>query len=269
MSAIPFVVIVVALIAVVLGAIWHALDRWREAYHRLHAQRAELRKDCQALQAQEAKLRKDCQALGAEYAEYLTAQRLRSSKKPLLSRRGVSQQEFDDRLSELGFKSLGEYQQSDHWREVRWRYRKSDYPQRCLVCGARNFDLHHRSYARLGAELLFDLVPLCQKHHGELHELLDSDPELCIKDTHDYLPLLVDKQRGGSRREGQGNWHTEKIAEYKERFRSLSTEDIRYRLNKMLDVLQQEEAIALQELLNERELGDDMANPVEPPAPSG
>jgi len=108
-----------------------------------------------------------------------------------LSRRNVSQQEFNDNLNRLGFQSLEEYWRSERWRETKRRYRSSDYPQRCLICGSSHFDLHHRSYARLGKEELFDLVPLCRRHHDQLHELLDPNPKLCVKDTHDYLVFLM------------------------------------------------------------------------------
>lgn len=37
-------------------------------------------------------------------------------------------------------------------------------------------DLHHRTYARLGAELFDDLVPLCRADHAALHEILDTSP---------------------------------------------------------------------------------------------
>lgn len=105
-------------------------------------------------------------------------------------RRSASQNECCDSLQRLGFASLDEYRASQQWRVTKWRYINSDYPQRCLICGSRDFDLHHRSYARLGHEELFDLVPLCRRHHDQLHELLDPNPELCVKDTHDYLVLL-------------------------------------------------------------------------------
>lgn len=78
-----------------------------------------------------------------------------------LRRRNVSQQEYYASLNRLGFQSLEEYLGSDLWRETKRRYRSSDYPQRCLICGSCDIDLHHRSYARLGEEELFDLVPLC------------------------------------------------------------------------------------------------------------
>jgi hypothetical protein len=35
-------------------------------------------------------------------------------------------------------------------------------------------DLHHRTYARLGAELFDDLVPLCRADHAALHDILDT-----------------------------------------------------------------------------------------------
>jgi hypothetical protein len=44
----------------------------------------------------------------------------------------------------------------------------------------------------------------------------------------------------------------QKVAEYKERFRDLSTEMIRYRLNEFGSALDKEAAIALRELLEER-----------------
>lgn len=113
-----------------------------------------------------------------------------------LIRRVVSQQEYYASLNRLGFQSLEEYLGSELWRETKRRYRSSDYPQRCLICGANEIDLHHRSYARLGEEELFDLVPLCHRHHDQLHELLDPNPKLCVKDTHDYLVLLREDEVG-------------------------------------------------------------------------
>lgn len=63
------------------------------------------------------------------------------------------------------------YLRSPHWQDIRARYRASQMPQACVVCGASRVDLHHRTYERLGAELLTDLVPLCREHHGEAHKL--------------------------------------------------------------------------------------------------
>ena len=50
----------------------------------------------------------------------------------------------------------------------------------CLVCGRRwtlkSGHLHHATYARLGAEPVEDLVPLCRRDHQRLHALIDAHP---------------------------------------------------------------------------------------------
>jgi hypothetical protein len=238
------------------------------------------RKECQSLQTEHQRRlehqSKEYQSLQAEYQEAARhgADRLkaaeatptvpaeksganRPSSSPARStqqsRRDVSQCEYYDRLNQLGFCSRDDYQKSEHWQGVKSRYRESDYPQRCLVCGSRDFVLHHRSYARLGEEQLFDLVPLCQHHHEQLHELLDSDPERSVKDTHDYLVLLVDKGQVGREEQRCRVRRFRKVVEYKERFRSLPAEVLQSRLKEFGGVLQQEAVIALRELLEERE----------------
>lgn len=67
--------------------------------------------------------------------------------------------------------AYAEYLRSTHWVNKRAEYRASDMPQACVVCGAKRVDLHHRTYDRIGAERLTDLVPLCREHHGEAHRL--------------------------------------------------------------------------------------------------
>ena len=50
----------------------------------------------------------------------------------------------------------------------------------CAVCGQvwtlREGHLHHRTYTRLGHELLTDVVPLCATDHARLHDLWDAHP---------------------------------------------------------------------------------------------
>jgi hypothetical protein len=87
---------------------------------------------------------------------------------PRLSNR---QKRFFSKLNDLGFDTYMEYLLSDHWHDVKARYRSSKLPQECLVCFDPNVDLHHRTYKRLGAERLNDLVPLCRLHHEQAHEL--------------------------------------------------------------------------------------------------
>lgn len=79
---------------------------------------------------------------------------------------------FRSRLAALGFDSYRRYLGSAHWREVKERYRASDRPQECYCCGDPDkVHLHHKTYARIGAELLDDLVPLCRRCHSLVHVL--------------------------------------------------------------------------------------------------
>jgi hypothetical protein len=79
------------------------------------------------------------------------------------------------RLKELGVASYADYLASDHWKSIKQRYRASNLPQGC-GCGARATALHHRTYARLGAELLTDLEPVCQPCHRKLHNVPRPKP---------------------------------------------------------------------------------------------
>lgn len=72
------------------------------------------------------------------------------------------------KLQRLGFRNYAEYLASDHWRELRERYRASDRPQFC-ECGSRKVSLHHLTYERLGAERLTDLIAVCRDCHRKLH----------------------------------------------------------------------------------------------------
>ena len=72
------------------------------------------------------------------------------------------------RLLPLGFKRYKDYLNSEHWRNVRRRYRESSLPQVCR-CGATKVALHHKTYVRLGAEELSDLEPLCADCHRRAH----------------------------------------------------------------------------------------------------
>jgi hypothetical protein len=111
-------------------------------------------------------------------------------------RRQISWEKHRVRLEFLGFVRYEEYLNSELWRQTKQQYYASDYPKHCLVCGWPEFQLHHRTYVRLGKEELFDLVPLCREHHERLHEMIKSDPDLCVEDTHDCLPKL--KKEGQS-----------------------------------------------------------------------
>lgn len=92
------------------------------------------------------------------------------------------------------------YLRSPHWRDVKRRYRASKLPKKCKVCGEAMYDLHHRTYKRLGNERLADLVPLCRTHHQGLH------------DNH--------KAHGGERGGHRSLWHTGRKYVQKERKRA-------------------------------------------------
>ena len=64
-----------------------------------------------------------------------------------------------------------QYIASEAWKRFREKYRRSEYPQACLVCGDPDFHLHHITYKRLGRELLRDVAPLCRDCHHRVHEL--------------------------------------------------------------------------------------------------
>lgn len=72
-----------------------------------------------------------------------------------------------------------EYIQSAEWRAVRERYWASRLDKSCYVCTAPRspgMHLHHRTYKRLGAERLMDLVPVCDKCHRLIHKEHEQNP---------------------------------------------------------------------------------------------
>jgi hypothetical protein len=82
----------------------------------------------------------------------------------------MSRAAFHRRLAGLGFSNYQEYLASDHWADVRVRYAKSRMLKRCYVCDASQYQLHHRTYKRLGHEWLTDFIPLCRDCHTAVHE---------------------------------------------------------------------------------------------------
>lgn len=73
-------------------------------------------------------------------------------------------------LRRLGYRDYGHYLRSPQWRSVKARYRASGLPQQCM-CGSEDVQLHHKTYERVGAELLTDLTPLCANCHRMVHIL--------------------------------------------------------------------------------------------------
>lgn len=97
------------------------------------------------------------------------------------------------KLRKLGM-TYKEYLKTDHWREVKRRYYSRN-SKECRICGAKhNVHLHHKTYKRLGREYDMDLVPLCKRHHNELHEQSDDMSYLWQK-TKNYVRTEKKKQR--------------------------------------------------------------------------
>ncbi len=66
------------------------------------------------------------------------------------------------RLADLGYENYRAYLQGDHWEDVRKRFWASKLPKTCGGCGAAHgLHLHHRTYKRIGAEWLTDLILVC------------------------------------------------------------------------------------------------------------
>lgn len=83
---------------------------------------------------------------------------------------------FKIRLQELGHATYGDYLRSEHWADVKRRFWASRLAKHCLGCGATSgLVLHHRTYKRLGAEHLGDLVLVCRDCHQDIHNIEDAD----------------------------------------------------------------------------------------------
>jgi hypothetical protein len=73
---------------------------------------------------------------------------------------------------ELTKMTKAEYQK--YLMSTEWQHRKSwvlnYWGNRCLICNSPdNLEVHHRTYERVGEELFTDLIPLCSRHHSQLH----------------------------------------------------------------------------------------------------
>ena len=62
------------------------------------------------------------------------------------------------------------YLRSPEWRRTR-ELTLDYYGDRCCLCnGTEALQVHHRTYARLGAERLHDLIVLCRSCHQRYHQ---------------------------------------------------------------------------------------------------
>ena len=76
------------------------------------------------------------------------------------------------RMQELSQMSLTDYLNTREWKVKRKRA-LIQAGNRCQICGSTHrLEVHHRTYERLGNELLSDLVVLCRKCHQHYHGIL-------------------------------------------------------------------------------------------------
>lgn len=80
-----------------------------------------------------------------------------------------------------------DYITSDEWREFRIKYYET-HKKECRACGSKlKVNLHHKTYKRLGAERLADVVPLCEYHHSELHKKVRKNKLNLWTATEEYI----------------------------------------------------------------------------------
>jgi hypothetical protein len=64
------------------------------------------------------------------------------------------------------------YLTSPRWEATKRRYYAQTGRHACAACGSTDqVQLHHKTYERLGHELLGDLTPLCEPCHAGVHEI--------------------------------------------------------------------------------------------------
>ena len=107
-----------------------------------------------------------------------------------------------DRLRELGYSSYAAYLKGPEWTEFKKRYQASNRIQTCKACSNPKVSLHHVTYYRVGKEELDDVVPLCERHHDQVHRWLKSNKK-SLKDTDRAIDVVTRKQVTGRNLERQ------------------------------------------------------------------
>lgn len=80
------------------------------------------------------------------------------------------------------------YLESNHWAEFSREYRENaNKLHQCFVCDDEVYELHHHTYARIGHELLADVVPLCPAHHRATHRVVKGG--VSLTNAHTYCKM--------------------------------------------------------------------------------
>jgi hypothetical protein len=82
----------------------------------------------------------------------------------------ASKKPNDGQQPDLQSMRYADYLQTDHWKEKRKKaLRFANF--KCQICnGSKDLNVHHRTYERLGNELLGDLTVLCVDCHAIFHK---------------------------------------------------------------------------------------------------
>jgi len=71
-----------------------------------------------------------------------------------------------------------QYLKTRHWRNIQFWFR-GNLPPVCFRCGrVHNLNIHHRTYGRVGQELMSDLIYLCEMCHKVTHAEIKFDRQI-------------------------------------------------------------------------------------------
>lgn len=161
----------------------------------------------------------------------------------------------DQRTQRFGHPTYGDYLTSSDWYRLKARYRRSDLPQDCQLCGAGDeIDFHHRTYERICEEELTDLIPLCGPCHrlahalvrrgdlpdfdiGSLRSLVDAKRARKGGPSQTEIDQVSDCQRERNRLRGAILQQESRLVEVRERRMAGATKQVEARLRKLRNKL--------------------------------
>lgn len=86
------------------------------------------------------------------------------------NKRGYRYKLFMESIWAMGYRSYDDYLRSDDWKVSKQWYTESGLPCKCLVCGDSRATLHHWMYEPVHDFRPWQLIPLCEDHHIEIHK---------------------------------------------------------------------------------------------------